>query len=176
MSLAAASCQVLGKWVLNRMTMSWGRVLDFAQVIWSSHSGAKSIWNNFHIMNYSPRQSGQSKAEHVNSMQIEGRLLPAPPLQYAVEVPPPQGGAWNLRNIKFHKGAGFTSYGICSFEREQRVGRHGDPGSLMVHPSHARFARVFVFTLEKWKFSCWSQIQMTKLGWNICEECFVSVQ
>ena len=66
------------------------------------------------------------------AFQIEGRLLPAPPLQYANEIPPPIGGAWNLKAMRFHRGASFQSYGICSFEREQRVGRQGDPGSLMV--------------------------------------------
>lgn len=59
-------------------------------------------------------------------------MLPAPALQYHHPLPAPKGGAWNLRDTRFHTGASFDSYAVVSFMDARRVGRQGDPGSLMV--------------------------------------------
>ena len=65
-------------------------------------------------------------------LQMEARILDPPALQYATPFKTPNTGEWNLRGTRFNTGATLRSYAIASFAPPNRVGRQGDPGSVMV--------------------------------------------
>lgn len=65
-------------------------------------------------------------------LQIDARVLPAPTLEYATPQPPPSGGAWNLRNMRFMQGASLKAYAVISFALEESVGGRNDPRGLPV--------------------------------------------
>lgn len=65
---------------------------------------------------------------------MEARLLQPPPLEYESTQPPPRGGAWNLRNIRFKQGATIKAFAVVSFAPENRVGDARDPRGLPVNP------------------------------------------
>ena len=65
-------------------------------------------------------------------LQINARLLRQPDLQYRAPFNTPPVGSWNMKDNQFFKPATLPAYAIVSFMTADRVGRHNDPGSLMV--------------------------------------------
>ena len=72
-------------------------------------------------------------------LQVDARVLPAPPLKYEKEFGAPSLGSWNLKQLRFQEAANITSYGVASFAPERFYGSPGPEGFPVSPPFKAGF-------------------------------------